>query len=67
METYSIAHVMEPTASYDWPGAAHIAANCAAFLPDEEDEQVADDSISCFNCRYRRWTVSAFTCCKKKR
>lgn len=66
MEPYSNVHVMEPAASYDWSGAARIAAGCAAFLPDEEDEQVADDSISCFNCRYRRWTVSAFTCCKKK-
>jgi hypothetical protein len=25
---------------------------------------VADESISCYNCRYRRWTVNSFICCK---
>ena len=47
----------------DWAGAARIAATCVAFYPDEEDEQVADEVLSCFNCRYRRWTVTSFTCC----
>lgn len=67
MEPLSIAYRMDPAPHYDWSGAARIAANCAGFHPDEDDEQVADEPVSCFNCRYRRWTVSAFTCCRKKR
>ena len=50
----------------DWAGAARIAALCETFHPDEEDEQVADELLSCFNCRYRRWTVASFSCCKEK-
>jgi len=57
----------EAATGYDWPDAARIAARCAGFRPDEEDEQVADDPVSCFNCRYRRWTASSFTCCQEKR
>jgi len=46
----------------DWTGAAFIAASCVRFLPDVEEELVADDPRSCYNCRHRRWTASAFTC-----
>jgi hypothetical protein len=49
----------------DWGGAARIAASCPSFHPDEEDEQVADEPRSCFNCRYRRWTAASYTCCKE--
>jgi hypothetical protein len=48
----------------NWDGAARIAALCATFSPDDEDEQVADDLLSCYNCRYRRWTAVSFSCCK---
>lgn len=48
----------------NWDGAARIAALCTTFHPDEEDEQVADDLLSCYNCRYRRWTAVSFSCCK---
>lgn len=44
--------------------AARIAALCELFHPDEEDEQVADEPLSCHNCRYRRWTATSFTCCR---
>ncbi len=57
-------HRIESDSGYDWSTAASIAANCATFHPDDEDEQVADETVSCFNCRYRRWTVASFTCCK---
>ena len=50
----------------DWTGAARVAAECGAFCPDEEDEQIADEPRSCYNCRYRRWTVASFSCCKEK-
>jgi Leu/Phe-tRNA-protein transferase len=42
--------------------AADIARECAAFRPDVEDEWVADEERSCYNCRMRRWTADAFEC-----
>ena len=50
----------------DWTGAAKAAASCPQFLPDVEEECIADEPISCYNCRYRRWNASSFTCVNKK-
>jgi hypothetical protein len=50
----------------DWTAVASIAENCPGFKPDDEDEMVADEAISCYNCRYRRWTRTSFVCCKQK-
>jgi hypothetical protein len=50
----------------DWDNVAKIAALCREFTADDEDEQVADEAQSCYNCRYRRWTSTSFVCCKKK-
>jgi len=46
----------------EWQGAALMADRCVKFLPDVEEELVADDPRSCYNCRQRRWTASSFTC-----
>jgi hypothetical protein len=46
----------------EWRGADHMAAGCHGFRPDAEEEQVADDPRSCYNCRYRRWTADSFVC-----
>jgi hypothetical protein len=46
----------------DWSGAVRAASCCAAFRPDVEEEWIADDVVSCYNCRYRRWTAASFTC-----
>ncbi len=46
----------------DWSGAARSASHCTSFHSDVEEEQVADETISCYNCRYRRWTAASFTC-----
>ena len=46
----------------DWPAAAAMAAGCSSFRPDVEEELVADEARSCYNCRYRRWTAASFTC-----
>ncbi|WP_246559399.1 hypothetical protein [Citrifermentans pelophilum] len=46
----------------DWRGAALLAATCPGFSFDVEEELVADDARSCYNCRYRRWTRLSFTC-----
>lgn len=48
----------------DWSTAARIAENCPHFQEDDEDELVADETVSCYNCRYRRWTTKTFVCCK---
>ena len=49
----------------DWEGAARVAKNCPQFCPDLEDEFVADEPRSCYNCRYRRWTTTSFICLKR--
>ncbi len=46
----------------DWEGAARLAGGCSRFIADAEEEQVADDPRSCYNCRLRRWTATSFTC-----
>lgn len=46
----------------DWQAVAWIAAHCAMFKPDDEDELVADEPVSCYNCIFRRWTVKSFVC-----
>ncbi len=49
----------------DWAAAARIASACGTFSPDDDDEQVAEEAQSCYNCRYRRWTAASFYCCRK--
>ncbi len=49
----------------DWDGAAKAAGNCADFRADVEEELVIDEPLSCYNCRYRRWTAESFTCQKQ--
>ncbi len=51
-----------PGGKEDWPGAVREAARCFSFRPDAEEEQVADEAVSCYNCRYRRWTAASFNC-----
>jgi len=48
----------------NWPAAAAIAVDCASFRADDDDEQCAEEPLSCYNCRYRRWTAESFTCLK---
>ncbi|WP_418790769.1 hypothetical protein [Phosphitispora sp. TUW77] len=48
----------------DWQSAADAARACNEFAEDDEDEQVADSPVSCYNCRYRRWTPTSFVCLK---
>lgn len=54
-----------PCGTEDWLTAARAAALCVGFSPDVEEEQVADEARSCYNCRYRRWSVDSITCCKR--
>lgn len=48
----------------DWAGAAKAAAGCSCFHADVDEEIIADEPVSCYNCRYRRWTADSFTCQK---
>ncbi len=48
----------------NYPVAAEAAMQCGSFICDDEDETVCDDEKSCYNCRYRRWTVDTFECMK---
>ena len=49
----------------DWVGAVRVAAACPCFAEDTEDEQIADDPRSCYNCRFRRWTSASFICTRR--
>jgi hypothetical protein len=31
--------------------AVEAARECARFRPDDEEEQINDDPVSCYNCR----------------
>ncbi|KAF1085299.1 hypothetical protein SPSYN_01435 [Sporotomaculum syntrophicum] len=46
----------------DWVQAARIAKKCSGFVCDDEDEMVADETVSCYNCRYRRWAAHSISC-----
>lgn len=48
----------------DWNIAEKAAMDCGQFKADVEEERVSDELISCYNCRYRRWTVESFNCMK---
>ena len=44
----------------------HIySKGCGRYVPDVEEEQV-DDTLSCYNCRYRRWTGNGFMCQRER-
>jgi hypothetical protein len=49
---------------YDAERALAAAKDCALFSEDSEEECVSDEPLSCFNCRYRRWTQESFVCMK---
>ena len=51
-----------PGGKEDWATVASIAENCPYFFADVEEEQVANEEKSCYNCRYRRWTKRSFVC-----
>jgi hypothetical protein len=45
-----------------WAAAVCAALDCSGFAADVDEELVSDDERSCYNCRYRRWSASSFTC-----
>lgn len=56
------------TCGRDAPLIAEKAAlDCGKFSHDYEEECFAFEEISCYNCRYRRWTSESFECMNKER
>lgn len=53
-----------PLGHEEWLTAARMANRCNDFAPDVEEEQIADEALSCYNCRYRRWSVASIECCR---
>jgi hypothetical protein len=45
--------------------AAAAAEACGGFVPDDEEEWEAEEAVSCYNCRLRRWTPDSFDCLRK--
>lgn len=51
--------------SQDAPREAEQAAKaCRCFARDDEEECFASEAVTCYNCRYRRWTSDSFECMK---
>ena len=51
----------------DFVQAAEEAERCGSFRADCEEERVACEDVSCYNCRYRRWTRESFACMKENK
>jgi len=49
----------------DLLAASEIAAKCAVYSMDEDDEDYCEGARTCFNCRYRRWLTDGFECARQ--
>ncbi|MCF0136971.1 MAG: hypothetical protein HUJ66_01255 [Oscillospiraceae bacterium] len=47
--------------------AAEEAEKCENFSRDYEEECFAFEDVSCYNCRYRRWTRDSFECMNREK
>lgn len=45
--------------------AARAALACGRFQRDDEEECFFDEPVTCYNCRWRRWTADSFTCLRR--
>ena len=45
--------------------AESAAKECGGFVRDYEEECFSDREVTCYNCRYRRWTSGSFECMKR--
>lgn len=44
--------------------AEQAALQCGNYSADYEEECFAYETVTCYNCRYRRWTSDSFECMK---
>ncbi|MBE5781417.1 MAG: hypothetical protein E7328_06330 [Clostridiales bacterium] len=49
----------------DDAAAEQAALLCGGFIKDYEEECFAEEEVTCYNCRYRRWTADSFECMKR--
>lgn len=47
-----------------WQAGHEIALTCDEFKEDVEEEWLAEEKVSCYNCRYRRFIDSGIRCMK---
>ncbi|MDO9491286.1 hypothetical protein [Acetobacterium sp.] len=48
----------------EWEHAQTMALSCSEFKQDVEEEWLAEETVSCYNCRYRRFVGSGIRCMK---
>lgn len=48
----------------NWILGHEIASKCQEFKQDVEEEWVAEEIVSCYNCRYRRFIGTGIQCMK---
>ncbi|MBU4439328.1 MAG: hypothetical protein KJ779_07170 [Firmicutes bacterium] len=48
----------------NWILGHEIASKCPGFKQDVEAEWVAEEIVSCYNCRYRRFIGTGIQCMK---
>jgi len=41
-----------------------LAEACRFYREDVEEELFLEDVVTCYNCRFRRWAHSGFSCYK---
>lgn len=49
----------------DWASGHAIASSCPQFFEDVEEEWLAQEPVSCYNCRYRRFVKNGIICIGK--
>jgi len=48
----------------DLSATVMLAGACPFYREDVDEELFLDDLVTCYNCRYRRWAHSGFSCYK---
>ncbi|OPX88844.1 MAG: hypothetical protein A4E53_01804 [Pelotomaculum sp. PtaB.Bin104] len=48
----------------DLSAAEILAKACPVYQDDVEEESFLEDALTCYNCRFRRWARSGFSCYK---
>lgn len=48
----------------DFKDTIILAKACTSYKVDVDEEVDWDNEITCYNCRYRRWTKYGFSCFK---
>lgn len=51
-------------AGEDCSATMTLAAACPFYKDDVAEETILEDALSCYNCLFRRWTCSGFSCHK---